>query len=185
MQFTAVHKGKTGIPRQSGLVLLQVEGLLGMSADDLAMLKEGSPEKQQQYQALLKKVQWQDFVVRLQTRTRSESYDSNSSCHWLAENGPLTSLNPNKISSCSVQLELALFHVKSAEVHYALNDLRTFSALHSIPAGPPCCLLACSAHPMLCYAMLCYSMLCYAVLCCAVLCCAVLCCGTLQRERCC
>ena len=49
---------------------LQVEGLLGMSADDLAMLKEGNPEKQQQYQALLKKVQWQDFVVRLQTRTR-------------------------------------------------------------------------------------------------------------------
>lgn len=42
-----------------------------MSADDLAVLKEGSPEKQGQYQALLKKVQWQDFVVRLQTRTRS------------------------------------------------------------------------------------------------------------------
>ena len=55
----------------SDLVTLQVEGLLGMSADDLAMLKEGNPEKQQQYQALLKKVQWQDFVVRLQTRTRS------------------------------------------------------------------------------------------------------------------
>ncbi|KAL3141009.1 hypothetical protein ABBQ32_005523 [Trebouxia sp. C0010 RCD-2024] len=48
----------------------QVEGLLGMSADDLAMLKEGNPEKQRQYQALLKKVQWQDFVVRIQTRTR-------------------------------------------------------------------------------------------------------------------
>ena len=48
-----------------------------MSADDLAMLKEGNPEKQQQYQALLKKVQWQDFVVRLQTRTRSEC------CDWL------------------------------------------------------------------------------------------------------
>ena len=41
-----------------------------MSADDLAMLKEGSSEKQQQYQALLKKVQWQEYVVRLQTRTR-------------------------------------------------------------------------------------------------------------------
>ncbi|DBB18305.1 TPA: hypothetical protein ACH3X3_003260 [Trebouxia sp. C0006] len=48
----------------------QVEGLLGMSADDLAMLKEGNPEKQQQYQTLLKKVQWQDYVVRLQTRSR-------------------------------------------------------------------------------------------------------------------
>ena len=57
----------------SGWVILQVEGLLGMSADDLAILKEGNPEKQQQYQALLKKVQWQDFVVRLQTRTRSGS----------------------------------------------------------------------------------------------------------------
>lgn len=42
-----------------------------MSADDLAMLKEGNAEKQQQYQALLKKVQWQEYVVRLQTRTRS------------------------------------------------------------------------------------------------------------------
>jgi len=42
-----------------------------MSADDLAMLKEGNPEKQQQYQTLLKKVQWQDYVVRLQTRSRS------------------------------------------------------------------------------------------------------------------
>lgn len=48
----------------------QVEGLLGMSADDLAMLKEGNSEKQQQYQSLLKKVQWQDYVVRLQTRSR-------------------------------------------------------------------------------------------------------------------
>ena len=47
-----------------------MEELLGMSADDLALLKEGSPEKQQQYQALLKKVQWQDYTVRLQTRTR-------------------------------------------------------------------------------------------------------------------
>ncbi len=44
---------------------------MGMSADDLAMLKEGNPEKQQQYQTLLKKVQWQDYVVRLQTRSRS------------------------------------------------------------------------------------------------------------------
>lgn len=42
-----------------------------MSADDLAMLKEGNAEKQQQYQAMLKKVQWQEYVVRLQTRTRS------------------------------------------------------------------------------------------------------------------
>ena len=42
-----------------------------MSADDLAMLKEGSSEKQQQYQTLLNKVQWQDYVVRLQTRSRS------------------------------------------------------------------------------------------------------------------
>ena len=49
---------------------MQVESLLGMCADDLSLLKEGSSEKQQQYQALLKKVQWQDFVVRLQTRTR-------------------------------------------------------------------------------------------------------------------
>lgn len=50
---------------------LQVEGLLGMCADDLALLKEGDAEKQQQYFALLKRVQWQDFVVRVQTRTRS------------------------------------------------------------------------------------------------------------------
>ena len=56
---------------ESRKLLWQVEGLLGMSADDLAMLKEGDSEKQQQYQALLKKVQWQDYVVRLQTRTRS------------------------------------------------------------------------------------------------------------------
>lgn len=47
-----------------------MEGLLGMCADDLAMLKEGDAEKQQQYQALLKQVQWQDFAVRVQTRTR-------------------------------------------------------------------------------------------------------------------
>lgn len=65
-------------------MLLQVEGLLGISADDLAMLKEGDAEKQQQYQSLLKKVQWQDYVVRLQTRTRSEYFCTASVvCSWV------------------------------------------------------------------------------------------------------
>lgn len=41
-----------------------------MCADDLALLKEGNEEKQQEYTALLKRVQWQEFIVRLQTRTR-------------------------------------------------------------------------------------------------------------------
>lgn len=51
-------------------VCLQVEALLGMCADDLAVLKDGDSDQKDRYNAILQKAQWQEFVMRLATRTK-------------------------------------------------------------------------------------------------------------------
>lgn len=48
--------------------VLQAETLLGMKADDIAQYKEGGD--QQQFQAILNRAQWSDWVLQVQSRTQ-------------------------------------------------------------------------------------------------------------------
>ena len=44
--------------------------MLGLSADDLAIYKDGDGDQKQRYTEILQKAQWQEFVMRVATRTR-------------------------------------------------------------------------------------------------------------------